>query len=140
MFIARGFSLPQERGSCREVMSAPLVEGVQRPRARPGSLAFKKRGPNSAHTFCTQVRRKRWRDGRETRFQPRAQRSAKPFFPWQRKCLFPLGKNFLRQEPTERFHKQCFLRAGAMASCVGEGTNKFHQRRIQQGYTHFQRT
>src|ERR1700722_5454759 len=98
MFIARGFSLPQERGSCREVASAPFVENVQCPRARPRSLAFEKRRPNAAHALHPKMRRKRWRDAGKAGFQARTQRSAKPFFPGQRERFFPLAKNFLRQE------------------------------------------
>src|SRR5580693_3350852 len=103
MFIANGFSLPQLRASRCEVTLAPLVENIQGPRARPGSLAFEKRNPNVAHAFRAKERRKRWRDIRKTTFQPLAQRSAKPFFPGQRKCFFSLPKNFSRQQSSQSF-------------------------------------
>src|SRR5580704_3910539 len=105
MFIAKEFSLPQERGSCCEVMSAPLVENVQRPWARPRSLALEKRSPNAAHSLRAQVRRERWRDVSKTCFHPRAQRTAQPFFPRQSKRFFPLGKNFFGQQPSQSFHQ-----------------------------------
>src|SRR5580700_11275399 len=87
---------PHHAASCRELTPAPLIENIQRPRARPGSLAFEKRCPNAAHAFRAKVGRKRWRDIRKTTFQPWAQRSTKPFFPRQRKCFFSLPKNFFR--------------------------------------------
>src|SRR5580692_10622750 len=105
MFIAKEFSLPQERESCREVMPAPLVEDVQRPRARPRSFAFEKRSPNAANTLSAKVRRKQWCDVGKTCFQPRAQRSAEPLFPWQRECFFPLTENFLGQKFSQSFHQ-----------------------------------
>src|SRR5208282_4725164 len=105
MFIAKEFSLPQEPASCREVMLAPLVEDVQSPRPRPRSPALKKRGPYSAHALGAKLRRKRWRDVRKTRFQPRPQRAAKPLFPGQGKRPLWLPKNFLRQQPGQRIHQ-----------------------------------
>src|SRR5271170_2237903 len=98
MFIAEEFSLPYPPASCREVMPAPLVEDVQRPRPRPRSLAFEKSGPNAADALSSKLRRQRWRDVGEAGFHFWPQRPAKPYFPRQRKCFFPLTKNFFRQQ------------------------------------------
>src|SRR5579864_6827047 len=105
MFIAKEFSLPQERGSCCEVIPAPLIEDVQGPRARPRSSALKKRGPNAADALGVKMGRKGRGDICKTSFQPRAQRSAKPFFPRQRECPLLLSENFFRQKLSQSFHQ-----------------------------------
>src|SRR5580692_339507 len=55
---AQGTFLKRFDTSCRELMPAPLIENIQRPRSRPGSLACEKRCPNAAHAFGAKVGRK----------------------------------------------------------------------------------
>src|SRR5690348_2863811 len=108
MFIAGLFSLPQERGLSPEVPSAPLVENVQRPRTRPGGLAFEKCSPNPANALNAPVLRKRRRNLAETCFELWPQRASQPFLPLQRECSLLLAQNFLRQQSAKRLHQQRF--------------------------------
>src|SRR5271154_5145874 len=103
MFIVRLSSLTQESKSCGKMPSAPLIQYIQGPWARPGSFARKEGTPHGAHTISAKMRSQCRRRVRKTGLDARLQRPAQPFFPRQCKRTFALRENFLRQNVAQRF-------------------------------------